>query len=175
MVANIILRPANIEDLELVKYWDTKPHVIAADPDDDWNWEYELPRRPEWREMLIAELNERPIGFIQIIDPLEEETHYWGEVSANLRAIDIWIGEETDLGKGYGTIMMQLALERCFQDEKVTAVLIDPLVSNKDAIRFYERLGFQFVENRRLEDTDCSVYQMSRAIWMSQKNKYGAN
>ena len=51
---------------------------------------------------------------IQIIDPALEESHYWGDVPENLRAIDIWIGEETDLGKGYGTQMMQLALARCF-------------------------------------------------------------
>lgn len=62
-----------------------------------------------------------PIGFIQIIDPVREESHYWGDVAENLRAIDIWIGAETDLGKGYGTKMMQLALVRCFADLSVTA------------------------------------------------------
>jgi len=32
----------------------------------------------------------------------------------NLRAVDIWIGEEGDLGRGHGTIIMRLALARCF-------------------------------------------------------------
>jgi aminoglycoside 6'-N-acetyltransferase len=36
---------------------------------------------------------------IQIIDPAQEETHYWGDVEAELRAIDIWIGEESDLDR----------------------------------------------------------------------------
>ena len=35
-----------------------------------------------------------------------------------------------NLGKGYGTEMMTLALERCFSDASVEAVLIDPLESN---------------------------------------------
>ena len=161
----ITLRHADINDLKLVQYWDEQPHVIASDPDDDWNWEYELPRTVKWREQLIAELSGRPIGFIQIIDPALEEWHYWGDVPQNLRAIDIWIGEKDDLNKGYGTIMMNLAITRCFNDKKVTAILIDPLESNKDAIRFYERIGFKFVERRRFNESDCCVYQLSRYDW----------
>ncbi|MEL7035306.1 MAG: GNAT family N-acetyltransferase [Cyanobacteria bacterium J06592_8] len=163
----INLRLATAEDLNLLRYWDDQPHVIACDPNDDWAWDVELNRTPDWREQLIAEINDRPIGCIQIIDPAREETHYWGDVPDNLRAIDIWIGEETDLGKGYGTQMMQLALARCFADPKVTAVLIDPLTSNTRAHRFYERLGFQFVEYRRFDQDDCCVYRLNRADWVS--------
>src|SRR5688572_16727597 len=102
------LRTATISDLALLQHWDGQPHVIHSDPNDDWNWVMELQRYPVWREQLIAELNGRPIGFMQVIDPKTEETHYWGDVPANLRAIDIWIGEANDLGKGYGTEMMRL-------------------------------------------------------------------
>ncbi|MBX2861931.1 MAG: acetyltransferase [Leptolyngbyaceae cyanobacterium MAG.088] len=161
----IILRPATPEDLGLLLYWDEQPHVIASDPDDDWEWEKELDRSPDWREQLIAELDGRPIGVIQIIDPAREETHYWGDVPANLRAIDIWIGEASDLGKGYGTQMMQLALARCFAKPAVTAVLVDPLVSNTQAHRFYERLGFRQIERRQFGDDDCFVYQFRRTDW----------
>ena len=118
--------------------------VVASDPNDDWGWEVELDRTPEWREQFIAQSEGRPIGFIQIVTPAREDSNYWGDVAANKRAIDIWIGEETDLGKGYGTLMMHLALTRCFTDPLVTAVLVDPLASNTRAHRFYERLGFQF-------------------------------
>ncbi|MDP5170496.1 MAG: acetyltransferase [Bacteroidia bacterium] len=168
---NILLRSATISDLPVLTWWDTQPHVIDSDDDDsDWNWEAELQRFPPWREQLIAELDGRPIGIIQIIDPAEEESHYWGEVAPNLRAIDIWIGEKEDLGKGYGTIMMTLAIEKCFADEAVTAILIDPLRSNTAAIRFYERLGFHFVENRRFEQSDCAVYQLTREQWLRAVN-----
>ncbi|MBW4687589.1 MAG: acetyltransferase [Komarekiella atlantica HA4396-MV6] len=159
------LRFATLADLALLQQWDEQPHVVASDPNDDWGWEVELDRAPEWREQLIAEIDSRPIGFIQIIDPAREDSHYWGNVTANLRAIDIWIGEETDLGKGYGTKMMQLALTRCFTDPQVRAVLVDPLASNTRAHRFYERLGFQFVEQRRFGKDDCFVYRINRADW----------
>lgn len=159
------LRSATSADLDLLRHWDEQPHVTASDPNDDWAWEVELDRTPDWREQLIAEIDSRPIGFIQIIDPAREESHYWGNVTTGLRAIDIWIGKETDLGKGYGTKMMQLALARCFADPFVKAVLIDPLANNAGAHRFYERLGFQFVEHRRLGDDDCLIYRLSRANW----------
>lgn len=159
----IALRPANLNDLALLRRWDEQPHVVAADPNDDWAWEAELGRSPDWREQLIAESCGRPVGFVQIIDPALEESHYWGDVPTGLRAIDIWIGEEADLGKGYGTEMMRLALARCFKAPAVSAVLIDPLASNARAHRFYERLGFQFVERRRFGEDDCFVYCLERS------------
>ena len=159
----MILRWAKPSDLEILQYWDRKPHVIAAGGEDDgFDWPAELSRRPAWRELLIAEDAGRPVGLLQIIDPAEEETHYWGAVEPGLRAIDIWIGEESDLGRGYGTRMMALALARCFAEVSVKAVLVDPLASNKDAQRFYEKLGFRRVERRRFGPDDCFVYRLER-------------
>lgn len=159
---SISLRRANIEDLPLLQHWDKQPHVIASNPNDQWDWEPELQLDVDWQEILIAELDRRPIGVMQIIDPALEETHYWGEIEENCRAIDIWIGEENDLGKGYGTKMMDLAIERCFADPNVHTIWIDPLESNKNAIRFYKRLGFEFVEKRRFGQDDCLVYKLTR-------------
>jgi len=166
-MAKIKCRKASIDDLALLRHWDGQPHVKAAigEDDDDWEWEEELKRSPEWREFLIAELDGRPIGFMQIIDPLSEDSHYWGDVEPNLRALDIWIGEADALGKGYGSQMMQLVFQRCFADEAVTAILIDPLKSNTRAHRFYERLGFEFVEERCFDTEMCSVYQLRREVW----------
>ena len=158
----IKLRPATINDLDLLQYWDTQQHVIDSDPDDDWQWEIELKRNPKWREQLVAELNGKAIGFIQIIDPYLEETHYWGKVTQHKRAIDIWIGEAKNLGKGYGTEMMQQAITKCFVDARVTSILIDPLKTNTKAHRFYERLGFEFVEERKFNDNACFVYELRR-------------
>lgn len=162
-MANVQLRRAGPDDLALLRRWDEQPHVVASDPNDDWGWEEELSRDPPWREQMIAEVDGRPVGFVQIIDPAEEETHYWGDVPAGLRAIDIWIGEEGDLNRGYGTRMMELAIARCFEDPQVSAILIDPLASNVAARRFYERLGFRFVERRRFGEDDCAVYRLERS------------
>ena len=168
MTATVRLRPATLDDVELLRHWDEQPHVIESDPHDDWHWEQELAEDPDWREQLIAEVDGRPIGYMQPLDPALEEQHYWGDVPNNLRALDIWIGEAADLGRGYGTQMMKLALARCFADPSVERVLIDPLASNTRARRFYERLGFQFVEYRRFGLDDCAVYEILRGRWQTE-------
>ena len=71
------------------------------------------------RQRLVAPAVPRDAA-VEVIDPADEESHYWGEIERNLRAIDIWIGEEADLGRGYGTQMMALALDRCFADPAVS-------------------------------------------------------
>jgi aminoglycoside 6'-N-acetyltransferase len=168
------LRKATLADLPLLRHWDSKAHVIAATgADEPYDWANELPRDVPWREFLIAEIDDVPIGILQIIDPADEESHYWGEIERNLRAIDIWIGEEADLGRGYGTGMMMLALDRCFVDPAVKAVLIDPLASNVRAHRFYERLGFAVVERRTFGVDDCLVYRLMRDDWRRRKQMTG--
>ena len=68
----------------LLHYWDSQPHVIEASGDDmSWDWGQELATDPDWRDLVIASVADKPIGIMQIINPAEEETHY-------SRAIDIW-------------------------------------------------------------------------------------
>lgn len=156
------LRPATRADLELLRSWDSQAHLIAARAAGAWGGEHDLARTPAWREQLIAELDGRPLGFVQIIDPAREDSHYWGELGEGLRAIDIWIGEPGELGRGHGTSMMRLALERCFADPGVAAVLVDPLASNTRAHRFFERLGFELIGQRLFGEDDCRVYRLTR-------------
>ncbi len=172
-VGFIELRSATIRDLELLLYWETQQHVIDSSGEDcDWNWDYELRRDPSWREQLVAKRGGSPIGYVEIIDPAEEEDHYWGDVEKDLRAIDIWIGEKEDIRKGYGTEMMRLALERCFSVPRVTAVIIDPLESNTGAQKFYEFMGFVFLERRTFDTDKCIVYRLEREKWEGIRNKY---
>jgi aminoglycoside 6'-N-acetyltransferase len=163
VAAAIALRAATLADAPLLRHWDEQPHVIASDPNDDWAWEAELSRSPDWREQLIAEVAGRPVGFVQIIDPAREDSHYWGDVPGDLRAIDLWIGDSADLGQGHGTRMMMLALARCFTPPAVSAVLVDPLASDARAQVFFQRLGFRFLERRRFGNDECFVYRLDRA------------
>ncbi|MEM9668474.1 MAG: GNAT family N-acetyltransferase [Pseudomonadota bacterium] len=170
----VTLRPATLADVPLLERWDTQPHVIAATSDDPDAktafegavWADELTDEDPASAYFIAVVAERPIGAMQVIDPALERTHYWGEdCPPNLRAMDIWIGESDCLGKGYGTQMMTLAIGNAFATEAVEAILIDPLTSNTRAHRFYERLGFKFVERRNFDGDDCLVYRLNRADW----------
>ena len=165
----VTMRPATDADVPMLSAWDRQPHVIAATGDDDvLDWPAELARDPAWAWTWIGLEDGRPFGVAQVIDPLLEETHYWGDVDPDLRAIDIWIGEPSDLGRGLGGQLMRLVLDACFADERVTAVLIDPLAANARARAFYERLGFTEVGPRRFGTDDCIVYRLEREGWLPQ-------
>lgn len=175
--AEVRLRPATPDDAALLAGWDREPHVIACSTDAPGAdvafggipWREELGDQSEVSFYRIAEVASdrlwRPVGVMQVIDPYLEPTHYWGEIEPNLRAIDIWIGPRDALGKGYGARMMELALDACFAAPEVTAVVIDPLYSNTDAHRFYQRLGFEVVGRRMFDADDCLVHRLSRETW----------
>lgn len=167
------LRPAEASDVALLEAWDRAPHVIAATTDDPAaeegfgaDWAGEIALQSDVFRYFIAEAGGRPIGAMLVIDPAREPTQYWGAIEECLRALDIWIGEADALGKGYGTKMMRLAIEACFSDPTVAAIVIDPLASNTRAHAFYRRLGFR-AEGRRVfgDGSDCLVHRLTRADW----------
>jgi aminoglycoside 6'-N-acetyltransferase len=174
--AKIALRPMTLADVHLLDLWDRQPHVIAATSDDpsqskafgDTYWPDELALVAPDNQYFIAELDGRPIGAMQIIDPRTEATHYWGDVEPDLRAIDIWIGMAEDLGKGYGETMMRRAFQICFAAPSVNAIVIDPLASNTRSHRFYQRLGFAPEARRLFGDDDCLVHRLTRAAWQAR-------
>lgn len=170
----IVVRPATLADADVLKSWDSDPAVIAAttdDPDADAAfdgivWEDELAAQSDIQRYYIAERDGRPIGALQIMDPHLEPTHYWGDVAPNLRAIDIWIGAPQDRGNGNGAEMMRQAIELCFADPKITAIIIDPLASNTRAHQFYQRLGFTPIGRRLFNgEDDCLVHELTRTAW----------
>lgn len=166
----VTLRPARLEDAPLLERWDADADVIAAsgveaEEGPDWrdeDWRAEIAAAPPWREILIAEEDGRPVGVIVDIDPAAEETHYWGDCGTGLRAFDIWIGAAADRGRGIGAAMMRLAAARAFADPAVSAIVIDPLLSNTQALRFYRRLGFKEVGERWFGADHCLVMRLDR-------------
>ncbi|MCE8017857.1 GNAT family N-acetyltransferase [Halomonas sp. MCCC 1A17488] len=160
------LRPAAATDRPLLEHWDTQSHVFAT-PSAGGNRHAELGHHAEWRRQFIAERDGYPIGFVQIIAPAREQSAYWGELAPGVRAIDLWIGEPEELGKGYGTTTIQLALALCFADPEVFAVQIAVLADNRRVRHFYERLGFRFIEQRGLGNVTGCIYRLERRDWQA--------
>lgn len=162
----ITFRQATPDDIPMLARWAAAPHVRAALGEEaPPDWDADLAQQNDWQEALIAETDGRPVGYFEIIDPAMEPSHYWGDVEQNLRAFDIWIGDADDLGKGYGAEMVRLGLDRCFAPTEITAVIIDPLVSNVRAIKFYKRFGFQHVGVQHFDGNDCAVMKLERKEW----------
>ena len=166
------LRPATTADQALLSHWDEQPHVQAAMPNTRRDWAVELIRTLPWRQYLIAELAGRPVAFVELLDAHRDDEQYWGACPAGTRALDIWIGEPADLGRGYGAQIMTLALQRLFDEPATTEVLLDPLADNTRAHNFYRHLGFEFIGHRRFDEDDCSVFRLSRRAWLARQASY---
>lgn len=155
-----------IDDVALLIRWDDDSDVAAAigGRGADWyDWPAELIRDVPWRELLIADEDGRPIGFLQLTDASEEESHYWGDMKRGTWALDIWIGSPDDRGRGLGGEAMKLALGRVFDQHGAEMVVIDPVTDNRRAIAFYEKLGFERVGVREFGDDECLVMRLSRS------------
>ena len=51
---SVILRAATIDDSYLLKNWDLDEAVEYSGGDDDsYDWDYELPRNVDWRELGV--------------------------------------------------------------------------------------------------------------------------
>jgi aminoglycoside 6'-N-acetyltransferase len=170
----LAIRVATQADAPTLARWDAEPSVIACTTDDPNAeqafagavWADEIAANGDLTCYYIAELDGRPIGAMQVIDPHREPTHYWGEIEPNLRAIDIWIGDAADRNQGWGALMMGAVIDACFADGAVAAVIIDPLNSNADAHRFYRRLGFKPTGRRLFNgQDDCLVHRLERTDW----------
>ena len=93
----------------------------------------------------------KPIGYIQYCD-----LYAYRNICTDLKGvftnedegsycIDLFIGEEEYLGKGYGSIIVQRFCDMLFLKVGVKRILIDPWVENIRAIRCYEKAGFQYI------------------------------
>lgn len=171
--SQVSLRPATVADAPTLAAWDLEPHVIACSSDDPEEevafggiaWAEEIADSAYDSHYLIAEVAGVPVGVMQVCDPHMEPTHYWGEIERGLRAIDIWIGPAEWLNRGVGTAMMTQAINDCFAEPEITAIVIDPLNTNVAAHRFYQRLGFVVEGRRMFDEDDCLVHRLTRANW----------
>ncbi len=172
--ATLIIRLARQADASALARWDRDPSVIACTTDDPHakqafagaEWSREIAAGSDRSCYYIAELDGRAIGAVQVIDPHLEATHYWGEIEPNLSAIDIWIGDASDRNRGHGGRIMGAVIDACFDDCSVSAILIDPLNSNRSAHRFYRRLGFKPLGRRLFNgEDDCLVMRLDRDDW----------
>lgn len=161
-MAELRLRPATAADASILRRWESAPHLDGVLGDDDWMWESTLGETRAAHRPYLAEVDGRPIGFLEILDPSLDPERYWGDRGPGTRAIDLWIGDPDFLGRGFGRKMMRQAVKICFSDPAVHTILVDPLASNTSSHRFYERCGFRFTAEQQFGDDLCHIYELAR-------------
>lgn len=92
-------------------------------------------------EPMIAELNGKPVAYLQTYDPHMEDGHPYQDQPFGTIGIDISVGEASDLNKGHGSAILMALAELLF-DEGALRLIIDPDPANAAAIRAYAKAGF---------------------------------
>lgn len=108
-------------------------------------------------QMMICELaSDKPVGsvYIRDIDRQHSKAEY-----------GIFIGEPSARGRGIGTVAAKLMLRYCFEEEALHRVYLRALAGNMQAIRSYEKAGFQR-EGYLREDVQIDG-QYVDVIWMA--------
>ena len=107
-------------------------------------------RQEQAIDCRIIILNDKPIGYIQWYNarnfPREGydlvELAPYLQAYKKLAALDIYLGEETELNQGVGSRVLKQCLSEYIQKEGFQACFVDPDQRNKRAIRAFEKAGF---------------------------------
>lgn len=127
-------------DLPLVADWRARPHVVrwwSEQPDDLAAETVDDATINVW----IAELNGRPMAFIQDYRVHDWPDHHLAFLPPDSRGMDIFIGEADLTGQGHGSAIVRRHVEAWFA-KGVPAFGIDPHPDNAAARRAYARAGF---------------------------------
>jgi len=159
-------------DLPMMHRWLNTPHVVEWWPDEALTLDQIIakyaPRidgKEDVRCFVIVHCD-APIGYIQEYPIGESE--YATHIAAAERAvgIDLFIGEVEFHHRGLGApIIRQFLNDVVFADSAIESCIIDPAVSNRGAIRAYEKAGFRFLKeitNTGAPEAQC-LMTISRA------------
>ena len=175
----IEFHPFTADDIPLFLDWSKRKHVK-----DTWFLEGYEPVETIYKTMsgngydfpFIIYLGKQPIGYIQYCnlyaytklcsdynlqaykalfsDPEQSKGNY---------CIDLFIGEEAYLGKGFGSEIVEAFCDLLFSNPEVKRILVDPSMENKRAIRCYEKAGFRSLQQSKDDVCDILIMEKRRA------------
>lgn len=124
------------------------PRLAGLEPESfDKSWRRQRARYENWLRdrnafVLVAEVSHELIGYAFVV--VNESFTLWGngERMAELQTLSV---APTWRDRGIGTQLL-VAVRRILSTRRIQCLVLSALVSNTDAHRFYERLGFSKTE-----------------------------
>lgn len=133
-------RQATLDDLALLKAWQTTPHVSrwwGLDPPFDAE-SLADPRVARW----IVSQAAHPFAFMQDYSVHGWEDHHFSHLPKGARGIDQYIGDPEMIGLGHGPAFIGTRLRALF-GAGAPVIATDPHPNNDRAIAAYKKLGFK--------------------------------
>ena len=140
MEEKISIRPINEDDTDKIIEWRNKPSIsqyfIYRAPftrETHLNWLHNRVQKGEVFQFIIM-LGDKPIGsaYLRDIDNKNKKGEY-----------GIFIGEDNNCGKGFGTIATNLVIDYGFKELKLNRIFLRVFPYNIRAIKSYEKVGFK--------------------------------
>lgn len=164
----ISFKPMTDDDIPFWNKWVEKPQVKNTWFIEGYyppNCIYEKLQGNGYDYPFIIYLDEIPIGYIQCSDlyayriKCKDPKGVFTEEDPGTFCIDLFVGEENYLDKGYGTKIVESFIKKIILDFNPKKILIDPTIDNKRAIRCYEKAGFKFLRYDNNGIKDCYVME----------------
>ena len=151
-IDEVSFKHPNRDQLPLIYNWFKKPHVseFFDDPEtgrsipDLLNY---FAGKDHFFTPWLAYLGETPFAYLMTAEVQKNETgiwEKWREKSGKTYSLDMLIGDEELLGKGFSHEVIKKFIREHFQH--AAAFLIDPELRNLRAIHVYEKAGFAIVD-----------------------------
>ena len=166
----IDFQPATLADAPQLFAWRQKPHVARwwnIFPDDardlptlerELRDDLALGEHESWMITLDAE----PIGFLQSYNAGRASGDWWPHETDSTRGIDLFIGEESLVGRGIGPLVVRAFVDKLFVNESVTSVIVDPHPDNARSIRCFEKAGFVDEDETETPDGRARLMRLRR-------------
>lgn len=142
-----IFRPLVVDHLELLCQWFRKPHVLEWWTDrltpDEIKETYGKRIGDNIVCPYIAYLDNKPIAFIQYYWASKVGNGWWPDEDDRTVGIDQFIGEETYLNKGWGTLMIKEFIQFLLKNYNIHKIITEADPHNFRAKRCYEKAGFR--------------------------------
>ncbi|MFT3720906.1 GNAT family N-acetyltransferase [Pseudorhodoferax sp.] len=165
--ATVALRPMAAHDIPMLHRWLQRPHVVES-----WGGERPtlaqvqaryLPRIQSAGKVTpyIGMLDGPPFAYAQSYVALGAGDGWWeDETDPGVRGIDQFIADPGLLGRGLGTRLARVLVDRLFSDPRVSMVQADPSPHDLRAIRCYEKAGLRRI--RTIDTPDGPALHMLR-------------
>jgi RimJ/RimL family protein N-acetyltransferase len=175
----IRLRAVEHEDVRKFHAWVNDPEVtrslalyLPMSYTDEENWFNSLAKRDQKEKPLAIEIrkgkNWKLIGNCGVFD--------LDSVSSSAE-LGIMIGDKSEWNKGYGSEVMGMLVDHCFETLNLNRVSLKVYTENIRAVRAYEKAGF-VLEGRLREAVykhgkydDVLIMSVLRSEWMSRNKE----
>ncbi|MFV0417443.1 MAG: GNAT family N-acetyltransferase [Dysgonomonas sp.] len=147
----LVLKPIEDKDIDRMKVWLNKEHVLKWYHDAD-EWLSEIEERKgsfSFLNHFIVFKEAIPIGFGQYYDCFDAQEEWYSiECPNEIFSIDYFIGEEKYLRKGYGKEIVKLLTGEIYKRCSKAMIIVQPEEENTASCKSLLANGFAYDEKK---------------------------